>query len=118
MSAQESTVLIHGDAWSIEHIRDDVLWCRTKAGWELRPWRKRAALVDKNHSSPFVGQQLRVASQRVDPAGWDHDHCSICAWTLHECDDSASNQGYTYDGRTWMCVECFNKFVGCEGSSV
>jgi hypothetical protein len=29
-----------------------------------------------------------------------------------------SNQGYTYDGRHWVCVECFAQFVGNKNGPV
>ena len=106
-----SRVFIHGDEWKLEDIRDEIAWCRSKEGWELRRWENRPALVDKYHTSPYRGQELRTASQRIEPGGWTHDHCRICWWALSEGDDPASNQGYTYNGNSWVCVECFEQFV-------
>jgi|SRR6185503_4475331 len=111
---RESTVLLHGDEWLIEHIRDEIAWSRSKTGWVLTPWKNRPALVDKNHSSPFTGQVLRNAAQRVDPEGWDHDHCEICWWKLMEGDNPSRSAGYTFNGRNWLCTECYEKFVAPE----
>lgn len=113
-ASSDLTVSIHGDSWLVCHIREDVEWCRSKTGWILKPWRKRAALVDKYHSKPYTGQKIRTESQRIEPDGWEHDHCQICWWTLSEGDDPCRNQGYTYDGTKWVCTECFTKFIGPE----
>ena len=110
------TVLIHGDAWLLDHIRDEIAWCRSKDGWVLKLWQKRPALVDKHHSTPYTGQPLRTPAQRVDPEGWNHDHCEICWWTLMESEDSARNAGYTFNGKNWVCTECYEQFVAPESS--
>jgi len=106
------TVIIHGDEWPISHIREDVNWFRAKSGWELRKWSARFDVASNGPAtSSKPGQRLvnkRLASPKID----GHDHCGICWWTLSECGDPAANQGYTYDGRTWVCVECFGRFIG------
>ena len=108
---QKKVVVIHGDDWQVDHIRKDVQTCRAKDGWTLKPWKNLPALVDKYHSQQYTGQELRTPSQRVEPEGWTHGHCAICWWTIHEGDDPASNCGYTYNDRRWVCVECFEQFV-------
>ena len=105
-------IAVHGGDWLVCDLREEVDWCREQSGWELRQWRKRDALADKHHSSPYAGQQLRTPAQRVVPGGWDHDDCTICYWKLEESSDEDVGWGYTYDGSNWVCVECFSQFVG------
>jgi len=42
--------------------------------------------------------------------GWKEDHCVVCRWTLTTSEDVSHNVGYT-NGRDWVCVECYEKFV-------
>lgn len=104
------TVVLHGDEWLVEQIRDEIEWCRTKNGWALTPWKARPALVDKNHSAPYSAQVL-APGQRVEPTGWDHDHCQICWWKLQEGPESSRSIAYTYNGKNWLCTECYEKLV-------
>lgn len=40
--------------------------------------------------------------------GWDHEHCAIYWETIGM---GGQHEGYFSDPNTWVCEECFNKFV-------
>jgi transposase-like protein len=77
---------IHGDQWKLEDIRENIEWSRRQV-WELREFDK--------------------------PEG--HAHCLICYWTIHKSANSEEGSGYFYGGSTWLCTECYSKFVASHG---
>jgi hypothetical protein len=106
-------VMIHGNPWEWEHIREYVEDCR-ESEWEKKKWQKGPALRTKDGLSltPYTGQQYDPKFFGLDPFGWDHDHCAICWWTI--CDQkehqNCSTEGYT-NGLKWICNECYDKFI-------
>ena len=73
------------------------------------------------HTTRLTGQERYLAGVSLEWAdwhpprpGWDHDHCEICWWKLVEGDDPSRNAGYTFNGRSWLCTECYEKFVAPE----
>ncbi|WP_394165163.1 hypothetical protein [Neptunomonas phycophila] len=74
----------------------------------------RAALVSKCKTSEYVGQSYRPEYTELVEDGWNHDHCEICWWSLHEADDPESGEGYTVEGRAWLCCEYYEKLIRTE----
>jgi hypothetical protein len=112
------TVTIHGSEWQIDDIREEVNWLRAKSGWELRRWSDRLGTASSTRAA--LSQLHHVLRNQLGESSkiGRHDHCRVCWWTLSECDDPAANQGYTYDGRTWVCVECFDRFIGPRSTAL
>lgn len=106
----EEYVSIHGDKWKIFDINEQIKWAREQV-WKKQKWLPRAALVSKGKTSEYVGQSYRPEYTRLVEDGWSHDHCEICWWSLYETDNPESGVGYTTDGRTWLCSECYEKFI-------
>jgi len=79
---EEETVLIRGETWKLDDIREEVAWCRNRA-WEFATYSN---------------------------AG-EHSHCSICSWTLMPSPVSAKGQGYRSGPNTWLCQDCYAQFV-------
>ena len=109
----EEYVSIHGDEWKISDIDEQIEWARAQV-WVKRKWLPRAALVSKGKTSEYVGQSYRPEYTKLVEDGWNHDHCEICCWSLYEADDPESGEGYTIEGRTWLCSECYEKFIRTE----
>ena len=80
-------VLIHGDAWKVADIADDVAWCRT----------------------------VHWLPSRYTKTG-DHSHCSICWWTLAESEDANVGEGFVSQEQKWVCKECHEKFIAVAGT--
>lgn len=103
-------VVIHGGKWKRTDLQDSVEWARLQQ-WEKRKWVARPALVSKGSVSAFGGQRYDPAHSKLVEDGWNHDHCEICWWTLHESEEPEHGEGYTSDGHKWLCSECFSKFI-------
>ena len=110
-------VTIHGDQWKLSDIREETEWVKSQC-WEFREWKPRAALVSKGKVSEYVGQKYQPQYTELVDDGWTHDHCEICWWSIHESEDKECGEGYTTDGRTWICKECFKLFVKDNDSVV
>jgi Zn-finger protein len=41
----------------------------------------------------------------------NHEHCLICYWTIFKSENGEDGFGYYYDGSTWLCTECYAKFI-------
>jgi Zn-finger protein len=75
-------VEMHGTAWKFKDIEDNVEWSKQQT-WQLKQY--------DNHK--------------------DHEHCLICYWTIGVSDSPETGEGYFYGGSTWLCLECYEKFV-------
>jgi len=75
-------VEIHGDKWKLKDIENNVEWSKQQV-WQFKKY-------DNNN---------------------DHDHCLICMWTIFVTDDHNSGEAYFHGGSTWLCKECYNKFI-------
>jgi len=73
---------IHGNQWKLKDIIDNVEWSK-KQKWQFKKY------------------------EEID----DHDHCLICYWTIFHSDDPEEGEAYFYGGSTWLCKECFEKFI-------
>ena len=76
------TVEIHGDLWKLEDIQDDIEWAKSQ----------------------------RWLFKRYENAD-DHEHCLICYWTIQSSGNLDESTGYYFGGSTWLCNECYIKFV-------
>ena len=106
----DETVTIHGDEWKWTDIEESVEWAR-KQEWTKQKWVPRAALVSRGKISDYVGQKFIPEYTKLVEDGWDHDHCEICSWKLHETEDPLHGEGFTIDGHDWLCQECFIQFI-------
>ena len=55
------------------------------------------------------GQETLPPDATVDSTAWDHEHCELCFETISDRGDY-QNEGYT-DGKEWLCITCFNKYI-------
>ena len=75
-------IKIHGEEWKVADIQDNVDWTRQHE-WHF-----------KEYDNPE-----------------DHAHCLICYWTIFASRNREESTGYFYGGSTWLCNECYSKFV-------
>ena len=75
-------IKIHGQEWRFKDIKENVEWAK-KQKWKFK---------------------------KYDNEG-EHDHCLICYWTISASEDSESGEAYFYGGSTWLCKECYEKFI-------
>lgn len=75
-------VKIHGDEWKLSDIQENVDWCKEQQ-WRLM-----------KYDNPN-----------------DHEHCLICYWTIFKSENCEDGFGYYYGGSTWLCTECYAKFI-------
>ena len=45
----------------------------------------------------------------IDNRAWDHEHCYLCFETISD-HGNYQREGYT-DGKNWLCIECYNKYI-------
>ena len=103
-------VTIHGDKWKLTDIKEPIDWAIDQQ-LKRQKWLPRAALVSKGKISEYIGQKYQSKYTKLVEDGWSHDHCEICLWSLYESDETESGEGYTDDGRSWLCTECYEQFV-------
>jgi hypothetical protein len=110
--SSNATILIHGDEWKLVDLELSVKQCR-EIDWNHERWRPRPALVNPNGGtvSLYRGQKYDPTKVDLVPDGWNHDHCEICCWTLHESDDEQHAIGYTNGRGSWLCSECYDLFL-------
>jgi hypothetical protein len=107
----EPTVVIHGDRWKIKDVADDVRSLVTQTR-RREIWKPTAALIHKKggRSTQYRGQKFDPEKISLVSDGWNHDHCAICWWTLHETDDPEKGIGYRNETNVWICSECYQHF--------
>ncbi len=110
LKEMDEYVTIHGDKWKSADIEEAVDWAAGEV-WKKQKWLPRAALISKGKTSEYAGQNFNPKYTKLVEDGWSHDHCEICWWSLHESEDPDFGEGYTNDGRSWLCTECYEKFV-------
>ena len=114
-------VIIRGEEWDVEYVL-----CMLSGMWagafRRAEWTPGDALVMKDGSCGMVcdGQDFDPEVMAIEPAGWDHDHCQVCNWTLSDALGDDHAQGY-FNGYNWLCEECYRLFVlenrvGWQGS--
>ena len=88
---EERTVIIHGDKWKYEHVADEIEECK-KSKWAKQNWSPSPTLVHKSgkSSTKYTGQEYNTEQFKYVKDGWDHDHCEICWWSIHDTEDEES----------------------------
>jgi len=108
----------------LDSIRGEVQWDVLDGYWgeraeivfdTSRDWRKMQ--FQSSDAVEFQREKARLWT-RADAAkseggkliegGWDHEHCAIYSEKIGV---GGQPEGYFSDPDTWVCVECFNKFV-------
>jgi hypothetical protein len=107
-----ATIALHGDEWKTADIVDEIAWCLTQT-WHREVWQPSAALIHNTggRASQYIGQKFDPEKITLVERGWNHDHCSMCWWTLYETDDDEKGTGYKNDTNAWLCTECFEKRI-------
>ncbi len=114
-SQSQQTVLLHGELWHIADIVDEVEECRALT-WVQQQWHSQSALVEPGGViTQHIGQAYDPQTATLVTDAWEHDHCRVCWWKLHETDDPEHGIGYT-DGQDWLCTECYTKLVAPEAA--
>ena len=103
---------IHGARRNAEYVRDVVSTVRSyNYHWEKFKWTERDIAIHRD--SGAFSFELSLAENSTNfvlvKGGWKKDHCVICRWELLQT-DGEHGVGYT-NGRTWLCVECCERFV-------
>ena len=106
------TIEIHGARHNADYVRDVVSTVRSyNYHWEKLRWTDRDIVI--HHKSGAFSFELGLAEDSRDftlvKRGWKKDHCVVCRWEVFET-DTEHGVGYT-NGRTWLCVECCERFV-------
>lgn len=111
----DPTVLIHGDRWKIRDVADEVR-SLIKENWHREVWKPTPALVHKKggRSTQYRGQKFDPEKIDLVKDGWNHDHCAICWWTLHETEVPDNGIGYHNENNVWICSECFQQFFEAD----
>ena len=111
MKPSSQTIIIHGNEWKLTDIKLDIDWCRNRH-WKQDKWTPSDALTQKSGTtSKYAGQRFDPTKYTLIKNGWNHDHCSICWWTLHESDNPAEATGWKDDQNNWLCNECHQQFI-------
>ena len=106
----DKNIKIHGESWKLIDIQESIEWARNR-DWKKQRWSNRAGLVSSGKVSDFVGQKYNSENTKLVKAGWEHDHCEICWWSLYESEEPENGVGFTTDGHNWLCTECFHTFI-------
>lgn len=103
-------VEIHGEQFDRKLIEREAHALR-KFVWIEREWAPRDVLVDAETQAVFLDLSLRDDPRfGLVPGGWTHDLCAICGWELNTDGGLDHLWGFT-NGRDWVCVECYEKFL-------
>ena len=105
-------VTIHGGKWKLADIEPEIFACR-QIPWLKERWRPSAALVHKKGGvvSLYTGQKFDPNKITLANDGWNHDHCEICWFALHDSDKEEENTGWTDGHHAWLCSECYEQFI-------
>jgi hypothetical protein len=106
------TLEIHGARRNTEYIRDVVNTVRSyNWHWHKTAWKPRDIVIHRKEGT--FSFELKLAEDTENftlvKEGWKKDRCFVCGWQLFESNDD-HGVGYT-NGRTWLCVECCERFV-------
>jgi rubredoxin len=86
--------------------------------WVRRVWKPLDVVADSKEGgisfdlSVEDGQRYRVVA-----GGWTKEPCAICGWELSAEGGPERSEAFT-NGREWLCLECYHKFVAKEGAEV
>ena len=62
-------VIIHGDKWKSEDIKESVEWAREQ-NWHKQKWIARAALISKGKTSDYIGQKYNPENTELVDDGF------------------------------------------------
>jgi hypothetical protein len=108
----QDTVEIHGALWDVDYLRDAVRKCRGHY-WKRSSWSAPDVAIHREtgKTSFDVGLVDNLQAFNLVKGGWKQEQCAICRWELLESKDQPDrSSGYT-NGRDWVCVECYQKFL-------
>ena len=109
--------MIHGAPEKWAAVGPMIAWCRQRE-WRAAPWRDRpfVTMPFRGNESPNGGMELTpVEPPVIIRATRNHGHCKICGWMIADDDE---HRGYTCnDETTWVCEECFERFLGPEAET-
>ena len=114
-SPGEQSIEIHGSKWNADEIRNRVNWLRSlNTHWEKQVWFPKDIVIYRQTGQ--ISFDVSAADDARDinivKGGCKKDYCVICRWELWESNEEvARGTGYT-NGREWVCIECYEKFVG------
>jgi len=122
----------HGQQWAfVLERRQDIDSFRCEAQWDVldgywgeraeivldtsRQWRKRRFELSDAVEFRSEKGRWRVRWDGTEPGegklikgGWDHEHCAIRWETI---DVGGQPEAYFSEPNTWVCEDCFNRFV-------
>jgi len=91
----------------------------------IKRWRKErfavtnAWVLKSNpsaHKKPSQNEPFDPEKYEIREGAWNHEHCMLCMTTISLLPEHQS-EGYT-DGREWLCVACYDKYVAPGQGSV
>jgi hypothetical protein len=97
-------------AWHVTIILDPA------AGWQRGPFRATDAQVfeldGRTGISPMGSLPQGATRIRVEPGGWDHEHCQFCMAAISLGDDAFHADGPDYLAYDcWLCVACGEQYA-------
>ena len=102
----------HWQAWHVTAILDP------QAGWNRVPFPATDAQVFERDGRTYLSQihsgQVPEGATliRVEPGGWDHDHCQFCMTGIGVGDDAYHADGPDYLGYDcWLCLDCGDRYA-------
>ena len=109
----DARVEIHGFSWPADAIRERVKVLREfHWHWQKRPWKARDLATGKDGRISFdVSLAESEKGFELRRGEWKKDHCPICHWELFESEKEPHHGTAYTNGRDWVCVECYQKFL-------
>jgi hypothetical protein len=111
------SVEVHGRRLLIAWVKRSAQRLKQFA-WVRRVWKPLDVVADSKEGgisfdlSVEDGQRYRVVA-----GGWTKEPCAICGWELSAEGGPERSETFT-NGREWLCLECYHKFVAKEGAEV
>ena len=107
-------ITIHGQPRNADFVRRSVKKLREISWhWQKREWTPRDVVLHRKTRALSFDTSLAEDKKHFElvKEGWSKDYCKICHWDLFASKDEPDHAtGYT-NGRDWLCVECYEKFL-------
>ncbi|HKS73789.1 MAG TPA: Clp protease N-terminal domain-containing protein [Terriglobales bacterium] len=107
-------ITIHGQPRNADFVRRSVKKLREISWhWQKREWTPRDVVLHRKTRALSFDTSLAEDKKHFElvKEGWTRDYCKICHWDLFASQDEPEHStGYT-NGRDWLCVECYEKFL-------
>ncbi len=80
--------------------------------WTFLTWQPTPALVNKQGMAThqYTGQHFDPQYFKIDPKGWNHDHCELCQTKFCENNTECETQGFN-SGNLWLCITCYSTYI-------